>query len=88
MLFPMSGPSSLPVVWPSLTKDMLKEQFLFWSGMTDTEEHNATSGSNKEERFESVMDNFCCECCFDFVNIGQILHSVANGSLPFQYLRK
>jgi len=32
----------------SLTKDMLTEQLLCWSGMTDTEEHSTTSGSNEE----------------------------------------
>jgi len=44
MLFPIFGPSSLPVVWPSLTKDMQTEQLLCWSGMTGT-----TSGSHGEE---------------------------------------
>jgi len=48
MLFPTLEPSSLSVWWPSLTKDMQTEQFLCWSGMTDTK-HRATSSSIEEE---------------------------------------
>jgi len=47
MLFPIFGPSSLPVVVAHLTKDMQTEQLLCWSGMTDTE--LTTSGSNKDQ---------------------------------------
>jgi len=46
MLFPTLEPSSLPVVIAQLTKDMQTEQYLCWSGMTDTE-HSTTSGSNE-----------------------------------------
>jgi len=46
MLFPTLGPSNLPLWWTSLTKDM-QEQFLCWSGMTDTE--HTISGSNEED---------------------------------------
>jgi len=35
MRFPIMGPSSLPVVRPSLTKHMQTEQLLCWSGMTN-----------------------------------------------------
>jgi len=45
MLFPTLGPSSLPVVVPSLTKDMQTEQLLCWSGITDTE--HTTSDLNE-----------------------------------------
>jgi len=41
------GPSSLPVVVASLTKDMQTEQLLCWSRLTDTE-HSTTSSSNEE----------------------------------------
>jgi len=51
------GPSSLPVVVVRLTKDMLTEQLLCWSGMTGTE-HKTTSSSS-EEIYESGMDLQC-----------------------------
>jgi len=49
-LFPILGPSSLPVVGPGLTKDFVPqtEQLLCWSCMTDTE-HCITSSSNEEK---------------------------------------
>jgi len=45
---PILGPNSVPLWWPSLTKDIQTEQLLCWSGTTDTE-YSTTSGSNKEE---------------------------------------
>jgi len=40
------GPNSLPTVVAQPDKDKQTEQFLCWSGMTDTE--HTTSGSNEE----------------------------------------
>jgi len=44
MLFLILGPSSYPLWWPSLTKDMQTEQRLFWSGMTASVLEHTTSG--------------------------------------------
>jgi len=55
MLFPILGPSSLPVVVAQLTKDMQTEQLLCCSGMTDTE--HTTSGLNDEAKI------ICCMSC-------------------------
>jgi len=54
MLFPTLEPSSLPIVVPSLTKDIQTEQLLCWSGMTDTE-HSRTSGSNEVEVSDDLL---------------------------------
>jgi len=48
MLFPILGPSSLPVVVSQPDKRHAKEQVLCWSGMTETV--HKTSGSNEEDK--------------------------------------
>jgi len=47
MLFPILGPSSLPIVVAQPKKDIQTKQLLCWSGMTETE-NSTTSGSNEE----------------------------------------
>jgi len=46
MLFPIFGPSSLPVVVAHPDNKLANRTALCWSGMTDTE--HTTSGSNEE----------------------------------------
>jgi len=74
MLFPILGPSSLPVVVASLTKDMQTEQLLYWSGMTDTK--HATSGLNEEEAISKIIianQLFFYYHSFSFRNLKQLM---------------